>query len=82
MAKVIGFKPTVFDFTDKTGKKVHSEGFTLYLTYTSKSTEGLACESCYLSNEKLNGYVPYLDEEIEVLYNKFGKASGIRLIST
>lgn len=81
MAKVIGIKPTVFDFTDKNGKKVNSEGLTLYLTYESKSVEGLACESVYLSNAKLNGYDAYLGDEVEVLYNKFGKASGIRLVS-
>ena len=79
MAKVIGIRPTVYDFTDKSGREVHSEGFTFYTIYPQKDTEGSACEKIYLAGNKVD-VMPAIGDEVEVAYNRFGKASGLKVV--
>ena len=79
MAKVIGMRPTVYDFKDKEGKQIYSEGFTFYISYPQKDTEGVACDKVYLSNSKFNE-LPNIGDEIEIFYNRFNKPAGFRFL--
>lgn len=73
MAKVIGFEGKTFTFDD--GKCVN--GFYLYLSENRPGVTGTSCERVFVSQGKLDGYVPVLGDEIEVYYNRFGKPQRI-----
>lgn len=73
MSKVIGFEGKTFTFDD--GKSVN--GFYLYLSDKRPGVTGISCERVFVSQAKLDGYVPVLDDEIEVYYNRFGKPQRI-----
>lgn len=73
MGKVVGFEAKTFNFED--GKTV--SGFYLYTTEARKGVTGTACERTFVSESKLNGYVPVLDDEIIINYNRFGKPQGV-----
>lgn len=77
--KVIGYQRKVYDF-DKNGQHVHTEGLQLYLSYELRNGVGVGCESVYINDSKLAGYVPSIGDEVEVTYNRFGKVQGIKLI--
>ena len=72
--KVMGFKDTVFDFP-KENKQV--KGMTLFLSEERKNVTGLACESVFVSDGKLDGYKPKLGDSLNVNYNKYGKVRDI-----
>lgn len=77
--KIIGFSES--SFTDKdTGALI--EGMNIFVTFENKSTTGLACDRFFVSQKRLVdcGYFPSLDDDIELVYNRYGKISGIRLI--
>ncbi len=76
--KVIGFKDTTYDFK-KENKQVI--GKTLYLAEERKTVTGFHCESVFVSEGKLDGYKPALDDEIEVYYNRFGKVQSVKKVS-
>lgn len=73
MAKVIGFERKTFNFED--GKTVN--GFYLYLSEQRQGVTGISCERVFVSTNKLDGYTPVLDDEIEVYYNRFGKPQRV-----
>ena len=77
--KVIGFSDRSFTSKD-TGVLI--EGMNIFVTYENKSTTGLACDRFFISRHRLDAcdYSPSLDDEIDLLYNRYGKISGIRLI--
>lgn len=77
--KVIGFSERSFTAKD-TGALI--EGMNIYVTYENKSTTGSACDRLYVSRQRLeqSGYSPSLGDDIEPLYNRFGKITGIRVI--
>lgn len=77
--KVIGFAERSFTSKD-TGALI--EGMYIYVTYEHKSTTGFACDRLYVSLQRLDrsGYYPSLGDEIEPLYNRYGKITGIRVI--
>lgn len=74
--KIIGYADSMFTAQDGTV----IEGMNIFCTETRKNVIGVACERVYISAQKLNdsGYIPSIDDEIEVLYNKYGKVAGIR----
>ena len=76
---VIGLSGRSFTALD-TGALI--EGMYIYVTYENKSTTGSACDRLYVSRQRLDecDYYPSLGDEIEPLYNRFGKISGIRLM--
>lgn len=78
--KIIGIKPTVYDFVDKSGRQIHSEGVTLFLSnpMTRPGCVGVSAESVYLSSTKLGSYAPAIGDEVEIFYNRFGKVSAIQ----
>lgn len=73
MGKVVGFEAKTFSFED--GKTV--SGFYLYTTEERKGVTGTACERTFVSDGKLNGYVPELGDEIIINYNRFGKPQSV-----
>lgn len=78
--QIIGFKSKVYDFEDKTGKHVHSEGVQLFCVYPLSSGDGHGCEAVYLNSDKLAGYRPQIGDQIEVTYNRYGKPAGVKVL--
>lgn len=74
--KIIGIRPSSFKGTDD-GKQV--SGQNIYLTYPLESGEGLGAERVFVTVEKLSQwpYHPAVGDEVEVIYNRYGKCSGI-----
>lgn len=77
--KVIGFSESSFTAKD-TGVLI--EGMNIFVTFENNRTTGSACERLYVSRQRLDecGYHPSLGDNIEPLYNRFGKIAGIRLM--
>ena len=78
--KVIGFADRSFTSKD-TGAVI--DGMYIYVTFNNNRTTGLACDRIFISNQRLSAcdYTPHLDDCIEIQYNRYGKISGICLIS-
>ena len=81
MPKIIGFEHK--SFTTKEGDTI--EGTSIYITdkIPPQRGEGCTADRIFLSKNKLNdlSFVPAVGMDIEVLYNKYGKVSTIRLIT-
>lgn len=77
--KVIGFCERSFTSKD-TGSLI--EGMYIYVSFENNRTTGTACDRLYVSRQRLDesGYYPSLGDEIEPLYNRYGKITGIRVI--
>lgn len=79
--KVIGYQNKDYSFTDeRTGGIVSGSGTTLFVVQDRKGVEGVACFSVFVSQHKLDLYDPCVGDEVEILYNRFGKVDGVRLI--
>ena len=79
--KVIGYQNKDYSFTDeRTGGLVSGSGTTLFVVQDRKGVEGVACFSAFVSQQKLDLYDPCVGDEVEILYNRFGKVAGVRLI--
>lgn len=79
--KVIGYQNKDYSFTDeRTGALVSGSGTTLFVVQDRKGVEGVACFSVFVSKQKLDLYDPCVGDEVEILYNRFGKVAGVRLI--
>ena len=81
MSKLIGCEHK--NFTTQKGDTI--EGVSIYITdkIPPQRGEGCTADRIFLSKNKLADlpFVPAVGMEIEVLYNKYGKVSTIRLIS-
>ncbi len=81
MSKIIGFERK--SFTTKEGDTI--EGTSLYIAEKIPPQRGEGCmgDRIFLSKNKLADlpFVPAVGMEVEVLYNKYGKVSTIRLIA-
>lgn len=77
--KVIGFSDRSFTSKD-TGALI--EGMYIYVSFENNRTTGSACDRLYVSRHRLDesGYYPSLGDDIEPLYNRYGKITGIHLI--
>lgn len=53
-------------------------GCKLYLTYTKKGIEGVACETVFVKNELAEGLV--IGMSVYLLYNKYGRVAQINII--
>ncbi len=75
--KVIGMKDV--DFTTKDNQKI--SGCKLFCTLEDKTVTGVACESIFLSTQKLKdlGYAPTVGDELYVSYNKYGKIDNVNV---
>lgn len=76
--KVIGFAETSFTAKD-TGAVI--DGMNIFVTFENNRTTGSACDRLYVSRRRLEecSYNPSIGDDIEPLYNRYGKISGIRL---
>ena len=77
--KVIGFSESSFTAKD-TGALI--DGMNIFVTFENSRTTGLACDRIFVSRNRLDqcGYFPSVGDDIELLYNRYGKISGIRFI--
>lgn len=77
--KVIGFSERSFKAKD-TGALI--EGMNIFVTYENYRTTGSACDRLFVSRQRLVdcGYSPSIGDDIEPLYNRYGKINGIRVI--
>ena len=73
MSKVVGFEGKTFKFDD--GKTV--TGFYLFLEEKRAGVTGISTDRVFVSSSKLDGYVPVLDDEIIVNYNRWGKPQSV-----
>lgn len=78
--KVIGFRRVDFAGTD--GKQV--TGYTVFCAFPIRSDSGVGTgvDKIFLSDRKLAEcqYMPALDDEINVSYNRYGKVDYIALV--
>ena len=77
--KVIGYSEHSFTAKD-TGALI--EGMYIFVTFENSRTTGSACDRFFVSRKRLDecDYSPCLGDNIELLYNRYGKITGIRLI--
>lgn len=52
-------------------------GYNLYLCYEHDDVEGMATDRIFVSDKKLQGYVPKVGDYVRVLYNRWGKVDLI-----
>lgn len=71
--KVIGYKEMDFSAQDGT----HIKGYKVFCTFDDDKAVGSACESFFVSEKKAAGWVPEIGEEIEIVYNKYGKIDRV-----
>lgn len=76
---VIGTRKSSFDTKDTPSQRI--TGYNIYLTepIDPKRGVGEACERIFLTEDKLNGFLPSIGDDIIVTYNKFGKPTAIEL---
>ena len=72
--KIVGVKKV--DFKAKDGEQV--SGYKVHCTFEDKGTDGVACESIFVSEKKANGWVPRVGQNFELSYNKYGKIDSVR----
>lgn len=73
MAKVVGFQAKTFTFED--GKTV--SGMYLYTEGKEAGVTGVSTDRAFLSDKKMDGYIPVIGDEITICYNRFGKPQSI-----
>ena len=66
-------------WTPKDGNREIS-GYSLHLTEDREDVNGLAVERAFVQDSKLGDYVPALGDVVNLIYNRFGKVDGIRLV--
>lgn len=77
--KVIGYRKSDFDTKDGN----HITGYNLYLSEPLQKGEGVSGERVYITDKVLeeSGYKPHVGDEVRLDYNRFGKVSGVTLVS-
>jgi len=75
--KIIGYQHSNFTVKD-TGAKI--SGYILYLSEARDGVTGVATERIFLSNNRIGNYVPNLNDNIRIYWNKYGKVDSIDLI--
>lgn len=77
--KVVGFSERSFTAKD-TGALI--EGMTIYVSFENNRIIGTGCDRFFISRKRLAecDYSPSIGDDIEPLYNRFGKITGIRLM--
>lgn len=73
MAKLVGFEGKTFTFED--GKSVN--GFYLFTEEQRAGVTGVSCDRAFVSQAKLEGYVPVLGDDIVINYNRWGKPQSV-----
>lgn len=76
--ELVGYRRSAFTAKD-TGERI--VGYNLYMTGKDEDVEGLMTDRVFLSDRKLDGYIPRVGDQLEVIYNRYGKVSELRMIS-
>lgn len=76
MSKVLGFSHKHLTFDD--GRSC--DGYFLYLGDQRQDVTGLATERVFVSDAKIAGYIPAVDDELKVYYNRYGKVDMVELL--
>lgn len=78
MFQIIGFRRKSFTF--KEDNRTVS-GYELHLIEERKGVEGHAVENLFISDNKLDGYTPVLNDLVEILWNRWGKVDAVKRVS-
>lgn len=73
--KIVGFRKC--DFETKDGK--HIDGYSLYVLRNDENVTGYVAERVFCSHSALGSYTPRLNDEIKVMYNRFGKPASVEV---
>ncbi|PKM73905.1 MAG: hypothetical protein CVU91_02330 [Firmicutes bacterium HGW-Firmicutes-16] len=79
--KVIGMKKLDF----QTPENQTIKGYKVFCTYSNaddKNLVGTACEDFFISENKASGWLPKVGEEIEIVYNKYGKVDHVNVVKS
>lgn len=73
---IVGYRDMTFKGND--GQEVSGRKF--YFTRTDPKIQGVETGSFFLSSNALNyvGYIPGVNEDVEVYYNRYGKVSVMK----
>lgn len=75
--KVIGYRKFTYK-SKKTGADV--KAVNLYVTEKGNPDKGFmgeTCERLFCFEDSLNGYLPMIGDNVEILYNKYGNISSV-----
>ena len=75
---VVGFRR--YDFKDERGNQ--RRGYNIYLTGSQDGVEGIVTEKVSLTDDKLDGYVPQLDDVVRVGFDRYQRASFVVLVNS
>lgn len=78
--KVVGMKE--LDFKTKDGQQI--SGVKLFLEYQEEKTTGVCTDSAFISERRMeeSNYIPAVGDDIELMYNRYGKIQAIRLLAS
>lgn len=76
--ELVGYRRSAFTAQD-TGERI--SGYNLYLLGEEENVEGKMTERAFLSDKRLAGYIPRMGDEVELVYNRYGKISELRVLS-
>lgn len=76
--KVLGVR--VLNFKDEKGKQI--QGVNVYVAYPEDNVDGLMTDKLFLSIDKFEAICDVIKpgDELEVVYNRFGKISKAELV--
>ena len=77
--KVVGIKNVSYD---RKSDGRHIEGYEIHFTYPSKNIVGEGCDRAFLSTTVVEnaGGVPAVGDEVNFVYNRFGKVAGFEVL--
>lgn len=78
MYQILGFQHQNLTFKD--GRSV--SGYKFHLYQKRDGVTGYAADSVFISDAKCDGYIPALDDQIDIIWNRWGKCEGIRKINS
>lgn len=73
---IVGYRD--MEFKSQSGDLITGRKY--YYTYVQNGVTGVACDSFFVTKEAMANlaYVPNVDDEVEVYFNRYGKVSQIR----
>ena len=81
--KVVGFQKSAFPAKDRVTKQETGEtisGYFLFLSEPRDGVTGVATERVFISLNKIGTYVPQLNDNVRLYYNRYGKVDSIDLL--
>lgn len=75
---IIGFRR--YDFKDESGNQ--RKGYNIYLSGSLDGVTGEVTEKVSLTDDKLAGYVPKLDDVVRIGFDRYQRASFLVLVNS